>query len=167
MSTKFKTIEDIRQQGFVGFIKMGELFMDQSRIPDTPGAYMVLYSESNTPLFINPGTGGFHKGKNPNVSSSILMGNWVKDTIVVYIGKVGGSSSDATLKKRLRQYLRFGQGANVGHFGGRYIWQIKNSRNLIVCWKPLLSEKPRDMESKLIQEFSSQYGKRPFANLVN
>lgn len=167
MNTKFKTIEEIKQQGFVGFIRMGELFMDQSRIMEKQGVYMVLYTETGIPNFINPGTGGFFKGENPNVSEEVLMANWVKDTIVIYIGKAGGSGIEATLKKRLRQYLRFGQGANVGHFGGRLIWQIKNSRNLLVCWKPLASEEPRDVETRLIQEFTLQYGKKPFANLAN
>jgi hypothetical protein len=166
MNRKFKTIEDIKQQGFVGFIKIQELFHDQSIIPERPGIYMVLYTESVTPTFINPGTGGFFKGKNPNVSSEALLANWVKDTVTVYIGKAGGSGSNATLRKRLRQYLRFGQGADIGHYGGRLIWQIKNSGNLLLCWKTQMSEEPRDMEYDLIQEFSFLYSRRPFANLV-
>lgn len=167
MTTKFKTIEEIKQQGFAGFIKMGDLFMDQSKIPDRAGVYMVLYTETGIPHFINPGTGGFFKRKSPNVSKEVLNANWVNDTIVVYIGKAGGSGTDATLKKRLRLYLRFGQQKPVGHWGGRLIWQIMNSKNLLVCWKPLISEEPRDVESRLIQEFISHYGKLPFANLTN
>jgi len=165
MKRKFKTIEDIRQQGFVGFVKIQELFNDQSKIPEKPGIYMVLYLGSNRPSFIIPGTGGFFKGKNPNVSTEALLSNWVKDTVTLYIGKAGGTGSDATLKKRLRQYLRFGQGADIGHYGGRLIWQIKDSGNLLVCWKTQMSEEPRVMEYELIQEFVLQYGKRPFANL--
>lgn len=167
MNTKFKTIEDIKQQGYVGFIRMGELFLDQSIIPDKQGVYIVLYTETGIPNFLNPGTGGFFKGENPNVSAEVLLENWVKDTTVVYIGKAGGSSSDATLKKRLRQYLHFGQGKAVGHRGGKLIWQIKNSRNLLVSWIPLSLEEPRDVESRLIQDFKFEYGKLPFANLTN
>ena len=166
MNMEFKTIEDIKQQGFVGFIRMGELYMDESRIPEKQGVYMVLYTETVTPNFINPGTGGFFKGENPNVSADILIKNWVKDTVVVYIGKAGGSGIKATLKKRIHDYLRFGQGSKVGHKGGRLIWQIKNSRNLLVCWKPLFSGEPRVVEAALIQEFVNQFGKLPFANLT-
>jgi hypothetical protein len=167
MNTKFRTIEDIKQQGFQGFVKMEELMRDQSKIPDRSGVYMVLYLSEALPVFINPGTGGFFKGDNPNVSSEVLIRNWVKDTKVVYIGKAGGFGSKATLKKRLSQYLRFGQGGDVGHYGGRLIWQIKDSRNLVICWKSLLSAEPRFTEAILIKEFVSQYCKLPFANLTN
>jgi len=167
MSNSFKTLEDIKDQGFVGFIKISDLMRDSSKIPDRPGVYMVLYTGLNTPSFINPGTGGFFKGKNPNVSASALLQNWVRDTVVVYIGKAGGTDHSATLNKRLRMYLRFGQGAPVGHYGGRLIWQIKNSGDLLICWKTQITEEPRNVEAKLLSEFIGQYSKRPFANLVD
>lgn len=72
------------------------------------------------PEFLSHGTGGFFKGKDPNVSITELETNWVENTCVVYIGKAG-----TTLQKRLNQYLKFGNGQNIGHWGGRYIWQIK------------------------------------------
>jgi len=167
MPNSFKTLEDIKSQGFVGFIKVSDLMRDSSKIPDRPGVYMVLYTGSGTPVFINPGTGGFFKGKNPNMSSSGLMQNWVKDTVVVYIGKAGGSDSSATLNKRLRMYLRFGQGAPVGHYGGRLIWQIKNSGDLSICWKTQITEEPRNVEAGLIRRFLDEYQVRPFANLAD
>ena len=89
------------------------------------------------PEFLSRGTGGFFKGKDPNVSITELGTNWVKNTCVVYIGKAG-----TTLRKRLNQYLKFGNGQNIGHWGGRYIWQIKNSGNLLLCWKPTPDEDP-------------------------
>ena len=81
------------------------------------------------------------------------MQNWVRDTVVVYIGKAGGTDHSATLNKRLRMYLRFGQGAPVGHYGGRLIWQIKNSGDLLICWKTQITEEPRNVEAKLLSEF--------------
>ena len=99
----FNTIEEIKQQDFIGFIKMHELLKYQSRIPESPGVYLVLYLDINIPVFINPGSGGHFKFKDPNVSHEILLRNWIKDTIVIYIGKAGSSGSDATLKKRLRR----------------------------------------------------------------
>jgi len=166
MPNKFRTLEEIRQQGFVGFTRISELMGDPSIIPDKPGVYMVLYNGTTTPTFINPGTGGFFKQKNPNVSLASLMKNWVNDTVVVYIGKAGGNGSNTTLSKRLRMYVRFGQGAPVGHYGGRLVWQIKNSGDLLICWKPQITEEPRNVEAGLIREFVDEYLVRPFANLA-
>ena len=96
-----------------------------------------------------------------------LKSNWVDKTIVVYIGKAGSDTSSATLKSRLKQYFCFGQGKNIGHWGGRLIWQLASSNNLVVCWKSLSSEDPRIFEGKLIKDFVTQYGNRPFANLAD
>jgi hypothetical protein len=59
------------------------------------------------------------------------------------------------------------QGYNIGHYGGRYIWQLKNSLDLVVCWKTLPNDDPRSIESQLIQQFIKEYQKRPFANLID
>jgi hypothetical protein len=163
----FNDIKAIEELGFLGFIKLGDLFDNSSIIPDIKGIYMILYNNNNTPEFLITGTGGHFKGKNPNISMQALKHNWIEDTKVVYIGKAGGDDSKATLRSRLTQYFRFGQGKNVGHWGGRLIWQIKNSKELLVCWKPLPNADPRDAESELIQKFVTVYRKRPFANLAN
>ncbi len=157
----------LQAQGFEGFKTMGEL-MDGARtqIPAQKGVYVVLRESESAPQFLTEGTGGFFKGKNPNVPISELKANWVEGTPVVYIGKAGGSSSSATLQKRLSQYLSIGQGANVGHWGGRYIWQLADSRDLIVCWKTLSSDDPREVEQQMITDFKATHGgKRPFANM--
>jgi len=161
--------EFFQAQGFEGFKNMGELMDGAStQIPAQKGVYVVLRERVSAPKFLPKGTGGFFKGKNPNVSIAELEANWVEDTPVVNIGKAGGVGSSATLQKRLGQYLRFGQGANVGHWGGRYIWQLSDSRDLIVCWKTLYSDDPRDVERQMIEDFKAIHaGKRPFANLVD
>lgn len=153
--------------GFEGFISMGELMEGaKSVIPAQMGVYVVLRESNATPKFLAEGTGGFFKSKNPNVSIDELKANWVEDTSIVYIGKAGSIGSTANLRTRLGQYLRFGEGANVGHWGGRYIWQLEDSRDLLVCWKPLYSEDPRSVEQQMIIEFKALHsGRRPFANL--
>ena len=163
----FNNIGAIDGYGFLGFVKLEDLFINSSIIPYIKGIYMILYNDSNTPEFLITGTGGHFKGKNPNISMQALKYNWTEDTKVVYIGKAGGDDSKATLRSRLTQYFRFGQGKNVGHWGGRLIWQIKNSKELLVCWKPLPSGDPRDTEAELIQAFVSKYKRLPFANLAN
>ena len=162
-----KDRELLKTLGFEGFKSMSELMAGaKSQIPYQMGVYVILRESNSEPIFMEEGTGGFFKGKNPNVSLSELRSNWVDGTSIVYIGKAGGMGSSATLNKRLGQYLRFGQGAIVGHWGGRYIWQLKDSRDLVVCWKILSSEEPREMEQKMIEEFKSKHsGMRPFANL--
>ena len=154
-------------QGFEGFKTMGELMNGaRAQIPTQKGVYVVLREKESAPQFMTEGTGGFFKGQNPNVSLSELKDNWVDDAQVVYIGKAGGANSSATLQKRLGQYLRFGQGANIGHWGGRYIWQLSDSQDLVICWKTLTDNEPREVEHQMIADFKTAHGgKRPFANL--
>ena len=161
----FNSNSDIEGHGFTGFVTVKSLCNDKSCIPKTKGVYLVL-DPNGKPEFINPGVGGFFKGKDPNVSIEELNNNCVPDSLVVYIGKAGGHSSEATLHSRLSQYLRFGQGKNVGHWGGRLIWQLKKHRNLVFCWKTTPDDDPREVEKLLINNYEKQYGKRPFANLV-
>lgn len=163
----FNSLEGIKKAGFVGFKEMKELFTDSSSIPKTKGVYLVLNLAPQKAEFLQIGTGGHFKGKNPNVSIEELKSNWLDNSLVVYIGKAGSSTGSATLQSRLKQYFRFGQGKNVGHWGGRLIWQLKNSGDLVVCWKPLPNDEPRTVEREFIQKFVSDFSKRPFANLAD
>lgn len=165
----FNNINKIKAAGFVGFKEMGELFLDSSILPRSKGVYLILYLDSKPPQFLVVGSGPslYKKKTNPNVSISELKSNWVEKTIVIYIGKAGKNGSNVTLQSRLREYFRFGQGKDVGHYGGRLIWQLKNSNNLVVCWKELTTEDPRTFESNLIAEFSLTFSSRPFANLCD
>jgi hypothetical protein len=163
----FNSIDDIKKAGFVGFKTMKELFTDSSQVPAVKGVYLVLNLDKTPSAFLPTGTGGYFKGRNPNVSLDALKSNWVDKALVVYIGKAGSDGSSATLKSRLKQYFGFGQGKNIGHWGGRLIWQIASSHKLVVCWKLLPTENPRTVEVQLIKEFVNQFGKRPFANLAD
>ena len=60
--------------------------------------------------------------------------------------------------------MSFGKGSNVGHWGGRLVWQLADSDQLLVAWKQT-EEDPRQVEKDMIKEFRNQYGARPFANL--
>lgn len=153
--------DELKNAGFSGFKTVRQMLDGGlSTLTSAEGVYMILNfnPSGDMPKFLTKGTGGFFKGKNPNVSIEELQANWVDGTPVIYIGKA------TSLKSRLSQYMRFGQGANVGHYGGRYIWQIPNSENLVVCWKATGTDS-RIVEADLIQQFVSEFGKRPFANL--
>jgi len=155
----FSSLDSLKKAGFRGFNTVAEMKDGLCmRLPDFPGVYIIFRYDDTAPKFLQVGSGGFFKGKDPNVSIAELQANWVPEAHVVYIGKA------TSLKKRLGQYMRFGDGKNVGHWGGRYIWQLADADDLIVCTK-LTEEDPRAVEADLIQDFISQYGQRPFANL--
>lgn len=152
--------EQLKGAGFDGFISVRELKEDfkNGRVPKEEGVYQILRLSSTPPTFLQKGTGGYFKGKEPNVSIDELRSNWVVDEPVVYIGKA------SELYKRIRQYMQFGSGKAVGHFGGRYIWQLADSDELIICWKR--ASESRSLEAAMIAEFKNNHnGKRPFANL--
>ena len=119
---------------------------------------MIIRPIKKKPQFLQIGSGGHFKGKDPNVSIEELRANWVDDTCVLYIGKA------TSLKKRLSQYMSFGRGSNVGHWGGRLIWQLADVDEMLVCWKET-SDVPRKVEEGMIADFKLKYGQWPFANL--
>ena len=166
MILNFAKLDEIKDGGFVGFKRVGELYDDSLVIPQIKGVYLMLYTQSDNPHFLETGCGGFFKGRNPNVIIDKLKANWVSDSLVVYVGKAGGFNSAATLRSRLKQYFAFGQGKPVGHQGGRDIWQLEEPKELVVCWKPLPNDEPRVIESQIINCFVKRFGRRPFANLV-
>ena len=163
----FDNIPKMQSAGFEGFMPISVLLNNTTKFPALMGVYFVVYNSIKEPQFKEKGSGGFFKGKDPNVPESELKINWVNGAKVIYIGKAGGSDSSATLRSRLTQFLRFGNGEPIGHYGGRYIWQIENPGALLFCWKPVISKEPRAEESRLIQIFTAEYGKKPFANIAN
>ncbi|NMH26249.1 hypothetical protein [Flavobacterium solisilvae] len=160
-------MDKYKKLGFQGFLTIEELQRNSSVIPKSMGIYYVLNLKRGKQRFLNIGTGGFFKDKNPNVSILELEQNWIENTEIIYIGKAGSLDGSATLQSRLKQYLNFGLGKKVGHWGGRYIWQIENSQELLICWKILDKEEPRKVEKDHIELFKKEYGKRPFANLTD
>lgn len=163
MNTK-KDLEDL---GFKGFIPVKELLSNIQVIPEANGVYAVVRNNTGEPVFLENGTGGYFKERNPNVDLDTLKDKWVDDTEILYIGKAGGGSSKNKLKKRIKQYLDFGNGKKAGHWGGRCIWQLKDSAELYFCWKETAADiLPRDEEFRLIAEFKETHdGRLPFANL--
>ncbi len=155
--------EELKKLGFSGFEKVKSLMMsDFSQVPSQGGIYAIVREKAEAPDFNKTGTGGHFKQKDPNVSIAELKKNWVDGSEVIYIGKA------TSLRNRLNQYMRFGQGEDIGHYGGRFIWQLKDSRDLQVCWKATPGKDPREVEKQMIQKFKASHdGKRPFANLVD
>lgn len=147
------------------------------RLPRHKGIYFVIYPLRSEPDnncttdFLEAGTGGYFKGRNSNVSIETLCDKWVEDADILYIGKAGGTTkkgkeSNETLHKRVKALLRFGNGDPVSHWGGRYLWQHRNSQDFRIYWYSCAEdENPVILESQLLSDFVNHYGKLPFANL--
>jgi len=159
---------DIRESEQGSLVKLRDELMDSEELKSkVKGVYMVLRPDNKIVEFVEKGTGGFFKGEDPNVAIMELKNSWIEEAQIIYIGKAGGFNSDATLNSRLKQYLSFGQGKKVGHKGGRYIWQIKNINDYIICWKELSFDEPRNIEIELLRIFKERFHNLPFANIVN
>jgi hypothetical protein len=65
----------------------------------------------------------------------------------------------------VKRYLRFGHGRVVGHWGGRFVWQLRDHTALRVCWKTTRAEDATPTETALQARFREHYGVLPFANL--
>jgi len=153
----YQTVKELKTTNF-----------DWGAIPSAQGVYVVVYSSMKKPSYLSKGLGGFFKKMDPNVPVGILKQNWVNfepgDDSIVYIGKAGGGNTRETLKRRIRTYIRFGNGKPSPHRGGRYIWQLVNSDSLRVYWKE--SDDPVKEEKIMLLEFKIKHENRlPFANL--
>lgn len=162
----FDNLESIKHEGFTGFLTTYHLHESRGiEIPKEKGVYLILRLNQNPPVYLETNPAGRFKDKDPTVTKEVLLDSWVNETQVIYIGKAGSSNQKATLRSRLLQYMDFGFGKPVGHWGGRYIWQLEDAHELQVCWKPTIDESSEIVETRLICIFKERYGKRPFANL--
>lgn len=135
-------------------------------LPKAKGVYAVVYKDNfptgEHPEFLEKGNGGFFKGLNPNVDIKTLKEKWDNNICdVLYIGKTGKNDdqnrNERTIQIRVREYMRFGEHKPAPHWGGRYIWQLKENRELEIYF--MVCDNPETIESELIKKY------RPFANL--
>ena len=145
-----------QELGFTGFIKVKELHI-ASPIPPCNGVYIVVRDSHTPPQFLYKGMAGFFKEKDPNVPIETLEQKYVASSQVVYIGKA------KNLRKRISELIRFGNGAKVGHWGGRFLWQLADAQDLLIAWCPCSF--PRETERCLLTAFEEAHGALPFANL--
>ncbi len=152
---------DLEAHGFVGWETVSALRgASVSPLPGEYGVYVVLTSASTRPTFLSASVGGHFKGKNPTVPVELLRAKWVTGTATVYIGK----AEKQTLHKRVGQLLAFGAGRPVGHWGGRYLWQLPASERLLVAWRS--HDRPGSLENLMLAAFVARWGAYPFANIA-
>jgi hypothetical protein len=162
MQINRRTLQD---DGFTGFRSFEQL--EISQIPQLPGIYAVLKPEGFERLFLEKSVGGHFKQRDPSLLQAALETEWIEDADVLYLGKAGpGSTGNRGLRKRIQEFADFGRGRPVGHWGGRLLWQLAGSQSLIIAWKELSPADVNSAEAAYQAEFVRQYGRLPFANLV-
>lgn len=148
------TVDWLKGIGFEGFVALQSV---GTSVPPVPGTYVVLRLGTPDPSFAAVSRGGWFKGRNPPVAIDQLAEKWVRGAEVVYIGQGGN------LRRRIGQLTRFGLGQPIGHWGGRYLWQLEDCADLTIAWRP--EDEPVLAEAELLSGFASHYGRLPFANL--
>ncbi len=127
-------VDGIDLSGFSSLVSIETLQRTRcSAVPTDAGVYVVLRPTRQKPSFLAKSVGGWHKGKDPSVAAEVLRKNWIEDASILYVGLGDGVGG---LQQRLREYMRFGLGKNVGHWGGRLIWQLRNYRQMFIRWRP-------------------------------
>lgn len=149
--------------GFSGFVPFAAL--PTSDVPTGAGVYVVV-APGGAPRFLDASPAGWVRG-DPTVPIAKLERKWLPMTDVVYIGSAGlGTRARRGISKRLDEYRRHGAGELVKHWGGRYLWQLGNSAELLVGWHEVENEQiAEDVETGLLETFEVQFGAPPFANI--
>ena len=153
----------LEARGWDGFIPLATL--NDSAVPDGPGVYVVLRDDATEPVFL-PERPHASARQAQGYTESDLRSRWVPDASVLNIGRAGTS-----LRKRLRQYRKFGEGSGLNHKGGRSVWQLADASRLTVAWRqfPIAFDGlgTRTAESGLIAKFQEAHGgAMPLANQV-
>ncbi len=69
------------------------------------------------------------------------------------------------LRRHSSQLCDFAAGNPVGHWGGRLLWQVDDSKGFVVAWLPTPDEDAFAAERKLMLEFRDIFGVWPLANI--
>ncbi len=151
----------LAEDGFKGFVTVAELREGKlAVVPTEPGAYVVLGESDAQPRFLDVNPGGHFKGEDPSVASERLAAKWVPGAQLLYVGEGGD------LRGRLADFLAFGRGRPVGHWGGRFIWQVAGAEQFLIGWQATASKQAaKALEGRLLEDFAAAYGCLPFANL--
>ncbi|MGD9958812.1 hypothetical protein [Nocardioides sp.] len=155
-----KSLED---KGLVGWIRWADWPPPKKELPASAGGVYVLFRRSQSePRFLDRSTGATHKKRDPSLGRDALTANGVPAANVVYIGK----ADHHRLRGRLNEYQAMGAKPTGSHWGGRLIWQLSDSRKLLVAYLVLPpTDIPRNVETKMIEGFRRRYGKPPLRTI--
>lgn len=157
----------LRETGFRGFHSVSHL--QRTRCLDVPverGVYAIVRDTEMPPEFMEESVGGRCRHQDPTVPVDELKAKWVEGAQVIYLGRARGPGVRNLLQQRVKRCIRFGQGKVVAHWGGRYVWQLRDHVALRVAWRPAAEdEDPATTEASLLEGFIARHGRLPFANL--
>lgn len=165
MSVTFRA-EDLATEGFVGFLTVGQLHRSGCfEVPDERGVYVVLRRGEAPHRILPRSQAPAWRGEDPTRPVEDLSARWVEGTELLYAAAAPGSGVRHRLRQRIKRFLRFGHGSVVGHWGGRFVWQLAESSRLVVAWRPCANDQdPHAIVHDLLARFERMYGARPFAN---
>lgn len=147
------TFEDLIQE----YCDTGHL----DSIPDFEGVYVV-YLPDKFSITIKQDSDALKSPRKPydierlKSKLEIITQDGLIDNNVVYIGKADD------LRKRTRQFIRFGMGLGSNHAGGRALWQIENNKKLL--FEYTICPGSRVRENEMLLDFKSRHGDYPLAN---
>lgn len=152
-------------EGFTGWIRISDL--PRAEVPSGAGVYLVVRPSATPPRFRATNPGGRASEKDPTVPATELREAWVDGAEVLFIGRAtSGVGKRRGLAKRLAELRRFGLGQAGNHWGGRYVWQLADSDELLVAWRETPEADPDEVTAQLVARFEEEHGQLPFANLV-
>lgn len=157
--------QTLKAEGFTGFRTLADL--EINRIPQRPGVFVILRPEGFRPQYLAKSTAGVFKKKVPTLPADALAAEWVDGAEVLYVGKAGpGSKGNRGLRRQIQEFVDFGRGKPPGHWDGRLIWQLAGAGSLVIAWSELPSEQLNAAEAGYHAAFREEFGRLPFANLV-
>jgi len=159
------TAADLREQGFEGFVTFSALRADgAASVPVAPGVWVVVHEPVALPHFLPRSTAPAWRGQEPTLPPDALAARWVPHACVLYVGVAPGAGVRHLLRQQVKRFLRFGDGRNVAHWGGRAIWQLAGAGSLRVAWRVAPPDGVRAAAAGLLRAFEEHHGMRPFAN---
>ena len=160
------SIAFLTSEGFEGFRTVAHLYADGcEEIPNLRGIFAIARESLDPPQFLPKSTAVRFRDTNPTIPIATLEKLWVPGAQILCFGRARGPGVRSLLKQRVKRYLRFGHGRHVAHWGGRAIWQLRDSSGLRVAWKPTPKDDPARAEGEYQDRFELHYGALPFANL--
>ena len=150
--------------GFDGFLPLRKILLAPFEVPDKFGIYAVIRTNQGTPAFLPESRAARFRNRDLSYPVGRLLDKWIPMAQVIYIGKAGPTVG-RHLRRRINEFVRFGDGTAIGHRGGRAIWQLPDVWECLLAWKAC-SGIPRESEKQLIAEFKQAHGKIPFANFT-
>jgi len=126
---------------------------------DSTGAYVVYVNAPDKISFASDSGAAIHATITP---TALLETRWKlcqrKGTDILYIGKA------QSIKKRIRQLIRFGAGLARNHVGGQSLWQVRPVKDLFIASFTCPSEREQGFENELLRRFHDDHGTYPVCN---